>query len=182
MRRKGFAFPTRELRPPCTVMERCPSFPPMKKPDLAIVSWQRAPRTVMWISCFVWLSLGVAACQGAGPSREQPVARAEPPANLPPEHPAISAGARPGMPSLVHEGIPDDTSQGPLMSGPARAALDSANALFRAKRFALALEKYRLAARLAPKESAPLIGMAMVAAVLPDKRLADSVNAVLRGK
>jgi len=136
----------------------------------------------MWISCFVLLSLGVAACQGAGPSREKAVARAEPPANLPPEHPVISAGARPGVPSVVHEGIPDDTSHGPLMSGPARVALDSANALFRAKRYAHALEKYRLSARLAPGEQAPLIGMLMVAAKLDDKRLTDSVDAVLRRK
>jgi hypothetical protein len=145
----------------------------------------------MWMSRFVLLLLGVVACQGAGPQSENPVASAGTPTNLPaahpetapalpPEHPAISAGARPGAPSVVHEGIPDDTNEGPLMTGPARVALDSGNALFRAKRYQLALEKYRLAARLAPKEAAPLIGMAMVAAVLPDKRLADSVDAALR--
>jgi hypothetical protein len=68
------------------------------------------------------------------------------------------------------------------MAGPARVALDSANALFRAKRYTLALEKYRLSARLAPSEQAPLIGMLMVASKLDDKRLADSVNATLQRK
>ena len=66
------------------------------------------------------------------------------------------------------------------MSGPARVALDSANALFKAKRYQNALEKYRLAARLAPDEKAPLIGILMVATAVDDKRLADSVEAVLR--
>ena len=116
--------------------------------------------------CVTFLSHGLLACQGSGPPVEKPLAGAGAPADLPVGHPAI----------------PTDTGaeQVALMTGPARVALDSANALFKAKRYQHALEKYRLAARLAPDEKAPLIGILMVATAVNDKRLADSVEAVLR--
>ena len=57
----------------------------------------------------------------------------------------------------------------------AQAALDSANAYFRAKQYARALERYRTAARLAPRHSAPLFGLYMVAQATSDATLADSV-------
>jgi len=67
-----------------------------------------------------------------------------------------------------------------LISGAARAALDSANALYKAKRYTHALAAYRSAARLAPTEPAPLLGMLMTATMIEDERLADSLRVALR--
>ena len=76
----------------------------------------------------------------------------------------------------------EDTADKPLIlvAGPARAALDSANALFKAKRYSHALALYREAARLAPKEPSPLLGMLMAATMLEDDKLADSIRVALR--
>lgn len=60
------------------------------------------------------------------------------------------------------------------LSPEAKAALDSGNALFRAKNFPLALAQYRLAAKLAPEHAAPFFGIYMVAKKLNDQKLADS--------
>lgn len=77
-----------------------------------------------------------------------------------------------------------DTADEPLILivGPARTALDSANALFKSKRYGHALASYRTAARLAPEEPAPLLGMLMAANMLKDERLADSVQAAIRSQ
>jgi hypothetical protein len=65
----------------------------------------------------------------------------------------------------------------PPMSGPtgeARVALDSGNALFRAKAYDQALEQYQRSADLAPSEVAPLLGIMMVADVKKDSKLAEA--------
>ena len=65
----------------------------------------------------------------------------------------------------------------PPMSGPtgeARVALDSGNALFRAKAYDQALVQYKRSAELAPNEAAPLLGMMMVADVTKDSKLAEA--------
>lgn len=68
----------------------------------------------------------------------------------------------------------------PLIEGEAKVALDSGNALYKAKAYQLALDQYRRAADLAPGEEAPLFGMLMVASSTSDARLADSVTALMR--
>jgi len=68
----------------------------------------------------------------------------------------------------------------PVLAADAQAALDSANALFRGKQYARALERYRAAARLAPQHSAPLFGQYMVAQATSNAKLADSVLAEMK--
>jgi hypothetical protein len=59
----------------------------------------------------------------------------------------------------------------------AQMALDSGNKLYRAKAYDQALAQYRRSAELAPNESAPLVGIFMVADVTKNKKLADSTLA-----
>jgi tetratricopeptide (TPR) repeat protein len=61
-----------------------------------------------------------------------------------------------------------------MISPEAKAALDSGNALFRAKDYKGALAKYRAAAKLSPANGAPFYGIYMAADKLGDKALADS--------
>ena len=68
----------------------------------------------------------------------------------------------------------------PSITGEAKVALDSGNALYTAKSYALALAQYRRAAALAPEAEAPLFGILMVANVTKDARLTDSVTKALR--
>lgn len=71
----------------------------------------------------------------------------------------------------------------PPMSGPtgeARVALDSGNALFRAKAYDQALVQYKRSAELAPNEAAPLLGIMMVADVTNDSKLAEATLPRLR--
>jgi Flp pilus assembly protein TadD len=70
-------------------------------------------------------------------------------------------------------GTTSSAAQSP-MGAEAQAALDSGNILYRAKRYDQALAEYRRSAELAPSESAPLVGILMVADVTKNKRLADS--------
>jgi hypothetical protein len=76
-----------------------------------------------------------------------------------------------------------DTS-GAATPGPmgeeARIALDSGNILYRAKAYDRALVQYRRSAELAPTESAPLVGILMVANVTKNARLADSALTRMR--
>ncbi len=64
-----------------------------------------------------------------------------------------------------------------LIGPAAKAALDSGNALFRAKRYAPAMAIYRQAADLAPQHAAPLFGIYMVARATNNMKLADSTLA-----
>ena len=57
------------------------------------------------------------------------------------------------------------------IAGDGRIALDSGNALFRAKLYDAALGQYGRAARLMPSQVAPLLGIMMVADVKTDQRL-----------
>lgn len=66
------------------------------------------------------------------------------------------------------------------IGGEAKAALDSGNVLFRAKAYDRALAQYRLSARLAPTELAPLLGILMVADVTKNAKLADATLSRLR--
>lgn len=68
----------------------------------------------------------------------------------------------------------------PRISGEARIALDSGNALFRAKAYDKALERYRRSADLSPKEVSPLLGIMMVADVKKDSKLAADTRARIR--
>lgn len=63
------------------------------------------------------------------------------------------------------------------ITGEAKAALDSGNALFRAKAYDRALAQYRRSAQLAPTELAPLFGILMVTDVTKNAKLADSTRA-----
>lgn len=69
---------------------------------------------------------------------------------------------------------------GPTITGEARVALDSANALFRARAFDGALAQYRRTAELAPTEVAPLMGIVMVAEATNNTQLRDSTLARIR--
>ncbi|HUF30170.1 MAG TPA: hypothetical protein VMM77_05855 [Gemmatimonadaceae bacterium] len=84
-----------------------------------------------------------------------------------------------GHPPIASDGA-SSTAAAPLIEGEAKAALDSGNALYKAKAFPLALNQYRRAADLAPSEEAPLFGMLMVASSTGDAGLADSVTALMR--
>ena len=64
--------------------------------------------------------------------------------------------------------------------GDARVALDSANALFRAKAYDEALKQYERASELAPAETTPLLGVLMVADVTGNSELTNSALARLR--
>ena len=66
------------------------------------------------------------------------------------------------------------------MGAEAKTALDSGNILYRAKAYDRALAQYRRSAELAPTESAPLLGILMVADVTKNARLADSTLARMR--
>jgi hypothetical protein len=60
------------------------------------------------------------------------------------------------------------------LTGDAKLALDSGNALFRAKAYDQALTQYSRSADLAPTELAPLLGIMMVADVTNDAKLAGA--------
>lgn len=66
------------------------------------------------------------------------------------------------------------------ITGEAKLALDSANVLFRAKSYDLALAQYRRSSQLAPTEVAPLLGVLMVAEVQKDSGLAESTLSRIR--
>jgi len=66
------------------------------------------------------------------------------------------------------------------LGGEAKTALDSANVLFRAKRYDRALAQYRRSAGLAPTELAPLLGILMVTDVTKNAKLADSTLSRIR--
>jgi len=66
------------------------------------------------------------------------------------------------------------------MGAEAKAAIDSGNVLFRAKAYDQALVQYQRSAQLAPTESAPLLGILMVADVTKNAKLADSTLARVR--
>lgn len=66
------------------------------------------------------------------------------------------------------------------MGGEAKTALDSGNILFRAKAYDQALVQYRRSVQLAPTESAPLLGILMVADVTKNAKLSDSTLARMR--
>lgn len=65
-------------------------------------------------------------------------------------------------------------SAAPAITGEARVALDSGNALFRAKSYDAALEQYERSAKIIPDQVAPLLGILMVADVKQDQALAKA--------
>ena len=66
---------------------------------------------------------------------------------------------------------------GPVLSQAAKDALEAGNVAYRAKQFALAIEKYREAAVAAPAHAAPWFGVYMAASELKNTALADSAMA-----
>jgi hypothetical protein len=62
----------------------------------------------------------------------------------------------------------------------AKAALDSGNVLYRARKYPAALAEYRVAADLAPQHPAPLFGVYMVAQATGNTGLADSAMAEIK--
>lgn len=69
---------------------------------------------------------------------------------------------------------------GPTITGEAKVALDSANNLFRARAYDLALAEYRRSAQLVPNDVTPLLGVLMVAQATADSVLAESTMARIR--
>lgn len=69
-----------------------------------------------------------------------------------------------------------------VLGGSAKVALDSGNALFRAKVYDAALTQYRRAAAEAPQHAAPLFGIYMVARATNNKTMADSAMAGIRAR
>jgi len=69
------------------------------------------------------------------------------------------------------------TGAGPALSQAAKDALDAGNFAYRAKQYALAIEKYREAAAAAPAHAAPWFGVYMAANELKNAALADSAMA-----
>lgn len=69
---------------------------------------------------------------------------------------------------------------GPTISGEAKVALDSANNLFRARQYELALAQYRRSAQLVPNEVTPLLGVLMVAEATNDSQLAETTMVRIR--
>ena len=68
------------------------------------------------------------------------------------------------------------------LSPEAKTALDNGNQLYRAKQYKMALEQYRLAAKLAPAHASPYYGIYMAADKLGDKKLADSAIAAVNAR
>jgi hypothetical protein len=66
---------------------------------------------------------------------------------------------------------------GPVLSQAAKDALDAGNFAYRAKQYALAIDKYREAAVAAPAHAAPWFGVYMAANELKNAALADSAMA-----
>ena len=104
------------------------------------------------------LCLANAACSGRGDDRADTSRAASAPA-------VVHASG--GRATLPHD---------------AAAALDDANADFRAGRYDAALRGYRVAAERAPTNAAPYYGIYMVARQLRDSALADSAMAAMRAR
>ncbi|CAN5335370.1 hypothetical protein BH23GEM2_BH23GEM2_06400 [soil metagenome] len=69
---------------------------------------------------------------------------------------------------------------GPTITGEAKVALDSANNLFRAREYELALAQYRRSAQLVPNDVTPLLGVLMVAEATSDSQLAETTMSRIR--
>ena len=69
---------------------------------------------------------------------------------------------------------------GPTITGEAKVALDSANNLFRAREYDLALAQYRRSAQLVPNDVTPLLGVLMVAEATNDRALTESTMVRVR--
>jgi hypothetical protein len=67
-----------------------------------------------------------------------------------------------------------------ILGPAAKAALDSANVLYRRKSYADALVQYRAASALAPQHAAPFFGIYMVARATHNAAMADSALADIR--
>ena len=125
----------------------------------------------LYVLCAAATVLFTASCYGSDKGEKRPLS--EGPASgavsgpLPPGHPPIGASDQAGAPRT-------------MITGAAKAALDSGNTLYKAKAYSAALAQYRRASTLAPTEEAPLVGMMMVANVTSNATLADSINARLR--
>lgn len=94
--------------------------------------------------------LSIVGCKGSE-APKTPLGQAQPMTALPADHPALTG-----------------------LTGDAKLALDSGNALFRAKAYDQALTQYSRSADLAPTELAPLLGIMMVAEVKGDAKLAGA--------
>lgn len=94
--------------------------------------------------------VSVCGCKGSE-APKIPLGEATPMASIGADHPAVDG-----------------------LTGDAKLALDSGNALFRVKAYDQALSQYSRSAELAPKELAPLLGIMMVADVTNDAKLAGA--------
>jgi len=99
--------------------------------------------------------------------------RGKEPPKTPLSEGSVSVGAPP--PSSMT----GDTRDLPLDAG---VALDSGNALFRAKRYPEALAQYRVATRRAPDDAAAYFGIYMVASATKNQTLADTALAAMRAR
>ena len=114
---------------------------------------RRAARRLV---CVTFLALPLAACD-----RGSPIPGAE------------------GTPEAAARASNGQVAAGEL-SPAARAALDSANAAFKAKDYETALRHYRLAAVATPNHAAPWFGINMVAQATHNQALADSAMTEVR--
>ena len=89
---------------------------------------------------------------------------------------ACSQKEAPKVPLGSAQAAPGGPNQPPMdaITGEARVALDSGNVLFRAKAYDQALAQYERAAKAAPTELAPLLGIMMVADVTKNSKLAET--------
>jgi hypothetical protein len=94
--------------------------------------------------------LSICGCKGSE-APKTPLGEATPMTSISADHPAVTG-----------------------LTGDAKLALDSGNALFRAKAYDQALSQYSRSADLAPNELAPLLGIMMVADAKNDAKLAGA--------
>jgi hypothetical protein len=73
----------------------------------------------------------------------------------------------------------DTTAAAAPASGPAGPALEEGNAAYRARRWDVALARYRAAAQASPRSAAPYFGILMAARKLGNAPLADSARAAI---
>ena len=95
---------------------------------------------------------------------------------------ACTGSDAPKIPLSAKNAPPAPANESPAsgLTGDAKIALDSANLLFRAHSYDMALAQYRRSAELAPNEITPLLGILMVADITKNSALANETMPRLR--
>ncbi len=95
---------------------------------------------------------------------------------------ATACGGKQDTPKVDLAGKAAADSAALVLSSAAKAALDSGNALFRGRKYDLALAQYQVAAKEAPAHAAPLFGIYMIGRATNNKAMADSAMAGIRAR